>query len=66
VTDKKEMKEIKENQTDSKPNKITMHVPPREKEDVEMNRMMRCDNDYQRAVVIYLRSNVQIEVWKEK
>jgi len=66
VTDKREMKEIKENQTDSKPNKIIMHVPSREKEDVEMNRMMRCDNDYQRAVVIYLRSSVQIEVWKEK
>ena len=46
MTDKREMKEIKENQTDSKPNRITMHVPPREKKDAEMNRMMRYDNDY--------------------
>jgi hypothetical protein len=43
-----------------------MHVPPREKEDAEMNQMMRYDNDYWRAVVIYLRSSVQIEVLKEK
>ena len=46
LKEKKEMKEIKENQIDSKSNRITMHVPPREKEDAEMNRMLRCDNDY--------------------